>query len=170
MRVTGVIFVASFGFDYIWPDRSDVVGAEIYPDVSIRRLSDWNIDREDESFLETCREIRRKCTADIPVELKPRWLVVLVNKVDLYWDAIDRAKAHYVPGCESPFDKVAGRLVKDIGELIPFTYVVLPITVSPGQYVFDSNYGGFDIEPQLEQHHADASLNLVETTLEGLCG
>jgi GTPase SAR1 family protein len=167
--VGGVVFVATFGFDHVWPQQADVVAAELST-VDMSHLSDWNIKRELESFQETCREIRRKYQSAPDPAYRPKWLLVLVNKVDLYWDALDHAAEYYLPDSESPFNEHAMRLQQGIGQLAGFQYSVLPMTTDPAPYIFQSNFGGFTIESQLDDRHARASLSTLGSALEGLSG
>lgn len=166
--VGGVVFVATFGFNHIWPQQADIVAAEL-GNVDKIHLSNWNSKRELESFQETCREIRRKYQATSDPAYRPKWLLVIVNKVDLYWDALDEAAKYYLPDAKSPFNEQARRLQKDIGQL-DFEYSVLPAIADPAPYVFQSNFGGFTIESQLEDRHAHASLLTIGSALEVLSG
>ncbi|HYG96358.1 MAG TPA: hypothetical protein VD741_04545 [Solirubrobacterales bacterium] len=167
--VHGVIFVASFGFDQIWPDESEVTAAELDP-FTIEELSTRNIRRELKSFQETCNRIRHKHAVAADPFFKPKWLLVLVNKVDLYWDAIDQARDYYAPGCNSEFDREATELQRSIGTLAGFAYRVIPMALSPMPYVFSSNRGDLPIDSQLEPSHGKASLKLLADTLEELNG
>lgn len=166
--LNGVIFVASFGFDHIWSSASDATAAEIGR-CDIEHLSDYNMRRELRAFQETCARIRQKHLIAKGSDLRPKWLLVLVNKVDLYWDAIEGAQRYYAPGCGSEFDIEAEQLLKGLGTLTQFQYEVLPMTLSPLGYSFRSNRGDIPIDSQLEQRHADASLQLLVDTLETLC-
>jgi hypothetical protein len=163
------VFVASFGFDHVWPQQADTVAAEL-SSVNMDRLSDWNVKRELESFQETCREIRRKYQQTSDPSSRPRWLLVLVNKVDLYWDALDSAAAYYLPTSIGPFNEQAQRLLNDIGGLAQFQYIVLPVTIDPAAYAFRSNFGSFEIESQLASHHGNASIAALGSALEELSG
>lgn len=167
-KLHGVIFVASFGFDRIWPGAADATAAEI-DTCDIEHLSAYNMRRELRAFQETCAKIKQKHLLAAP-ELRPKWLLVLVNKVDLYWDAIDEARQYYVPGSGSAFNDEAQQLLDSLGTLAQFQYEVLPMTLMPIGYSFSSNRCDIPIDSQLEDRHATASLQLLAGTLERLCG
>jgi hypothetical protein len=167
--VRGIIFVASFGFDRVWPGESDLTAAEL-PRLDIDDLSGRNIQRGLRSFQETCGRIRQKFSIAREPDSKPRWLLVLANKADLYWDAIDQAERYYAPGYGSEFDREAQQLLEDLGRMMNFQYEVLPMALTPIPYEFASNRGSFLVESQLGQRHAEASLDLLGNALERLNG
>lgn len=45
----------------------------------------------------------------------PKWLVIAVNKVDLYLDKIEEAKSHYHPSINSEFTKEIHKLFSSVG-------------------------------------------------------
>ncbi|NEE06488.1 hypothetical protein G3M58_08545, partial [Streptomyces sp. SID7499] len=55
-----------------------------------------------------------------------RWLIVAVSKCDLYWDRLDEARDHYIPGRarrESPF----AALMRDLENETSLRLSVLPM-------------------------------------------
>jgi hypothetical protein len=167
--LNGVIFVAAFGFDQIWPRDADGVASELDPP-TIEQLSHRNIGRELESFKETCERIRDKYLGGGHT-MTPRWLLVVVNKADLYWPGRDQASAYYRPGTGSPFDLVAHKLKTEVGELAAPRYEVMPLVLRPGPYSFRSNKGApLEAESHLDDRHAAASRRYLMERLEELSG
>ncbi len=162
----GVVFVASYGFDYIWPKNADGVAADLDP-FTIDTLSERNLKYELRSFGETCRLIREKFE-DAP-ELTPEWLLVLVNKADLYWNAFTEAANRYRPGCGSGFDEIAQETQAYLGAGHALQYEVLPTTFKASDYVFHSSRGNITSPTSLTSGHAAASLRFVMSRLEDLC-
>jgi len=125
-EINGVIFVATFGFDQVWPKRADSVASRLDP-FCIQALSAHNIKQELESFRLTCEKIQEKRVMS-DVDLGPRWMLVLVNKIDLYWDGREQAEAYYGPTAATPFNDVATRCLPREDAFADFEYRVLPIT------------------------------------------
>lgn len=167
-KLSGVIFVASFGFDRIWANDADVVANEL-DSMTIETLSERNIDRELSSFRETCEELRRRNLADR--RLPSPWLLVIVSKADLFFSGIHQAQRYYLPrpaGGDSPFVEEAERLRFDLGGGAQFRYAVLPAALRTGDYVFSSSRGMIQVASQLDVGHANSSVRLIAETIEEL--
>ena len=164
----GVIFVATFGFDTIWPDEAEEVASSTSP-LNIDTLSDRNIGLELDSFRETCGKLSEKRLLT-DGRVGPHWLLVLVNKVDLYWDGIRNAQNYYARGCDSVFDRIAQTLIRQVGPWGSFRYDVLPVTLNPQDYSFASNSLRLGSATQLGSPHADASRHTLLRVLGDLCG
>jgi hypothetical protein len=165
--ITGVIFVACYGYNFIWPKVVGTVDHE-FSDFSTAGLSDRNINKEVERFEETCELIQGKWNMG-PDKNCPKWLLVICNKVDLYWDEIDTAKGYYSDGCGSDFDSIAGSLTGNLAGS-GFTYHVLPAAMTSRVYLYQSTRGTLRVEPTLKQPQCDASLNALVDKLGELCG
>jgi len=168
-QLEGVIFVATFGFDTIWQDEADDVAARLAP-YNMDTLSQRNIDNELDSFRETCFKLAEK-RAVTSGALGPRWLLVIVNKVDLMWHELAKVQRYYLPGGGEPFDAVARTLRERTLAYGAFRYDILPLALDPQDYVFAPNF----TEPLATPSHlsgsvAGSSFQLLLTALEELCG
>jgi hypothetical protein len=163
----GVIFVATFGFDSIWPDEAEAVASAVSP-LDIDTLSQRNVAVELDSFRETCSKLSEKQILTTAAR-GPRWLLVLANKVDLYWDAIESARQYYAPGSGSIFDQTAQALVRQVRPFGPFRYDVLPVCLESTDYNFAANFGAARARTQLDMQAAASSQRNLVATLEELC-
>jgi hypothetical protein len=164
--VDGVIFVACNGFDHIWPTRRHIVASGLAP-YDLESLRARNLRKELSKFGETCDRIIEKHM--IVPGLSPKWLLVVVNKLDLYWNRRDDAAAYYLPGSGSPFDEIAQDLQSQIGS-IAVNYDVLPLATAPADYQFQSNRGSIKVESQLTTEECTASVACLAEALEDRCG
>jgi hypothetical protein len=166
-KVHGVIFVASFGYNFIWPGlQAEAVASSLRP-YSLPSLTKRNKDQELDSFNEICTFISEKWSRSPKVN-RPKWLLILCNKIDLYWDETDAAHKYYRLG-SGDFGRAAAPLVEKLAGG-GFRYHVLPIAIQPRNYLFDSTNGSFKRESTLSEAQGDASMNLLVDTLEELCG
>lgn len=46
----------------------------------------------------------------------PKWLVIAVNKIDLFEAELDSARQYYHPSCSGPFEKLVSRLYTNVGQ------------------------------------------------------
>lgn len=165
----GIIFVASFGFDTVWPDEVEDVAASL-GSADIEVLSARNTTVELDSFRETCAKLAEKRTV-ASGNTGPRWLLVLVNKVDLYFDGIEQARKYYAPGSNTEFDRVAKNLITQLSGLGSFRYDVLPVTLAPHDYRFTPGFlPSLGSPTQLNPQVAEASFAMFVSLLEELCG
>lgn len=163
--VNGVIFIACFGYNFIWPGlQADAVASNLNP-FSLQSLTKRNKDRELNTFAETTKFITEKWSGS-PEANRPKWLLVLCNKVDLYWDETVAAYNHYRLG-SGDFGLSASALVENLPGV--FRYHVLPIAIQPRHYRFNSISGTLERKSTLSDAQGDASLNLLVDTLEELC-
>ena len=164
----GVIFVASFGFDTVWPDEVEDVAASL-GNADIEVLGARNTTVELDSFRETCAKIAEKRTV-AGGNTGPRWLLVLVNKVDLYFDGIEQARKYYAPGSNTEFDRVAKNLIRQLSGLGPFRYDVLPVPLAPHDYHFTPGFlPPLESTTQLGPQAGEASFSVFVSLLEELC-
>lgn len=174
-RLSGIVFVACYGYDYIWPSLSDMVAAsDLKPDRREQRpyehqLRDRNIRRELDNYRDTCNRIRQKTSGAESRNNRPRWLAVIANKADLYWPEIHNARNYYTFGCNSEFDEITQKLIEDTRNLVQFTYRVIPAIMNPIGYSFQSDLWSYETPSKLSTAASKASLHTVARTLEELC-
>ena len=164
-RLDGVVFVASFGFDRVWPHDTDLVASDL-PQLTLDALRQRNVDRELASFRETCDRLRQRNFADR--RLPAPWLLVLVNKADLFYSALSNAARYYTPGSQSPFEREAARLRQDLGDAAGFRYQVVPASLRPGEYRLSSSRGTVEAACQIGQERANSSIAFVIETVKEL--
>lgn len=175
--ISGVIFVASFGFEHVWRSEADAV-APLLPTLDIEALSQRAVRRELAAFVETCDLIRDRIEVD--QRTAPRWLLVLASKADLYWDAINTARGYYTgyepddlgapAATSSGFVEELAALRSDIGNIFPFEQHVLPVVCDLKPFEFRSHRGEVLVEPQLGSPQARASLELIVDAIGELNG
>jgi hypothetical protein len=167
-RLRGVIFVASFGYDYVWPGKVESAASVIRP-YTLDGLRDHNSLQELTRFEETCALITQKWRCAEEDSAHPRWLLVLVNKADLWWQEAPAAQETYELGADSDFGERARVLKADL-EGGDFDYHVLPVALRPADYAFSAAQGMLKASSILTTAQCDASLGVVAEVLEELCG
>jgi hypothetical protein len=163
----GVIFVACNGFDYIWPERRVTVLPSIKP-YRLEALRKRNKRKELDRFTQLCEMLAERLISDRPNP--PKWLMVVVNKLDLFWDELDQAEKYYLPGSDSVFASVAQDLFSDIGRARPFGYDVLPLASVASDYSFHSARGTLTKSSKLTPIQCEASVGCLVEALEERCG
>ncbi|QZL08694.1 hypothetical protein K2224_37200 (plasmid) [Streptomyces sp. BHT-5-2] len=111
----GIIHVVCWGHNRTWrrPEQraiEEALRAE-NPDVDKESVRDWHLRKEVEDFRDLCERI-----IDQRAARRLRWMLIAVTKCDLYWDRIDEARDHYIPGApghESEFHAALGDLVDE---------------------------------------------------------
>jgi len=166
-KVNGLIFVAAYGYNFIWPEQVESVASILHP-YSLDSLRTRNIREELATFDQTCEFIKAKW-AHSPKANRPKWLLVLCNKVDLYSADADAAYGYYEPSARSPFGRTAGDLVAKLAGG-GFRYHVLPTAMQPREFLFESTRGNMHMKSTLSQDQCDASINLLVDTLEEISG
>lgn len=162
-RLDGVIFVASFGYDHLWPGRPANSAAAGLASITEQELLEWNRRLERDAFREICTRISEMSAFRSP----PHWLLVVVNKVDLYWNRIGDAAQYYMPGGKTEFDKIATDLLVGVG-MNNLKYDIVPCATSPGNYAFDSARGRISTASQLDKTQCSAAVRCVIDKLEEL--
>lgn len=160
-RLTGVIFIASNGYDRVWPHLADNVAATLKT-VTLRNLRERNLRIELSNFNEVCDRITARWIQ--APDNAPRWLLTIVNKIDLYLDKVGDAEKRYLPGANSAFADRAQRLVSDIGAL-RMTHIVVPAATTPSTYQFNSARGVISVPSQMSPQQCRVSLASVVETL-----
>lgn len=109
----GIIHVVDFG--YSSPREKDSIDTLITKDQidTIEKLREHNLNQEIEDLKELLFDVRKlkyqtknKC---------PKWLIISVNKVDLYYDDLEICLAHYHPDGNSNFSKVLKKFQFEFG-------------------------------------------------------
>jgi hypothetical protein len=160
--------VVSFGYNTVWRDEYTVesqIGGNTLQD--LRR---FQIQKELEDLDLLAELIATKTRRTPDQQLWPRWLVVAVNKADLYWDDIDTAAQYYLPGSGSPFDRKREKIVSHFGGLYPFVSETIPVALSTTDFTFTAREMDVTAESQLHPDQISAAVNFMRMRLEGLSG
>ncbi|WP_319451220.1 MULTISPECIES: hypothetical protein [unclassified Mycobacterium] len=170
--VHGVVFVASGGYDHIWPENADIVADKLRNNdqgwkYDIAGLRARNLDQEQESFREICIGIQQKITISRDATARPRWLLVLVNKADLYWGGRGEIEARYLPGSGSEFDNHRADLIATVGNNT-VQYLVSPLVTRPSEYRFQPSSPAISAPSHLTDGQRDAALSCLAQNLEEL--
>lgn len=122
----GIIHVVCWGYNRTWQrsgqrDVEEALRAE-HPDFDQESVRAWHLRKEVEGFRDLCERI-----IDQRAARRLRWVIVAVTKCDLYWDRIDQARDHYIPGGtrnESEFCT----LLRDLADETSVDLAVLPMS------------------------------------------
>lgn len=170
-HLQGIMFVACAGYDHIWPANADIVANELRRrgSYNIDGLRRHNLDNEQESFKDICRRIAEKTELTRDRDLWPKWLVVAVNKADLYWGQLPAVHDYYLPGSGSPFDRHREALFDRIGHNT-IRYLLLPLITAIGDYRFQPSSAAIPapVHPSITPAYQHASLECLASNLEEL--
>ena len=112
----GIIYVVDWGFtderDPTVKERKikGLAGADKFD--SVEKIRGANLNDEIEDFKLMCHEIERAFTKKNP----PKWLLIIANKADLFFDKLDEVQAYYHPEGDSGFSKILQAMRSRIGE------------------------------------------------------
>ncbi|WP_158680869.1 hypothetical protein [Micropruina glycogenica] len=160
----GVIHVVANGFDHIWPVTADAVAAGVTP-FDRPTLIARNRAQEVRAFDDICSRIQGKHY--MTPNAAPKWLLVIVNKVDLYWSEIEAARNRYYIHGDSDFSSIARELLQRVGTN-RLQYRMLPVSTGAADYLFDSARGRINASSELNTAQAGASIEALMETLEEL--
>lgn len=113
-KLEGIIYVADWGFTDV---RDRVIKKQMiqFEGIStIEELRAFNLKREIEDFKAICREIEKA----FALGKTPKWLLIIVNKSDLFFDddLLNSAQSYYHPKGTSEFSKILQSTLYQIGE------------------------------------------------------
>ncbi|MFJ9182375.1 hypothetical protein ACIRQO_04765 [Streptomyces anulatus] len=120
----GIVHVVCWGHNRIWQRGSqrDVQEAlAVDGAVDQEAVRNWHLRKEAADF-----RLLADAIIDGQLAKRLRWLIVTVSKCDLYWDRLDEARDHYIPGRarrESPF----AALMRDLENETSLRLSVLPM-------------------------------------------
>ncbi len=168
-QLYGLVHVVSYGFNTVWDGELALEGdlqQETLEELRRRQLRKELADFEELADLITRKTRRAQGTPT----LWPSWLLVAVNKADLFWSEIDRAGEYYLPGSESPFDDIRQQVTSHFGGLFDFRSEVLPIALSSQPFRFAARRMDLTVPSQLTSAQANISAEILARRLEGLSG
>ncbi len=112
-QLEGVIYVANWGYTDVWNVTQKEQMIENGVD-NIEKLRITNLAGELEDFKFICKKIQET----FAIGKAPKWLAIVVNKADLFFDKneLDTAQAYYHPKGDSDFSKIIQQLMEQVGE------------------------------------------------------
>ena len=109
--VDGVIHVVSNGFIDV---RSQTAREFLIKDTKLKTTEEFHqiqLQEELRDLEETCKILRQS----IQKHQKPKWLLVAVTKIDLFYDKLDVVRAYYSPNSSSEFSERLKLLQTQVG-------------------------------------------------------
>lgn len=110
-KLNGIIYVTDWGYTSV---RDEALRQDMIASHGLEKLEDarkFNLESEIRDFEEVTARIREsvaRCG-------RPKWLLIAVNKADLFYDKIDEAQAYYHPRLNSPFTAPLRRMIEQVG-------------------------------------------------------
>jgi GTPase SAR1 family protein len=146
----GVIYVCDWGFTDV---RDNIVKQSFIERdkiETIETLRVFNLEKELEDFREVCKEIQK---AYLDFGKGPKWIIVVSNKVDLYYSSIDDAQKYYHNAYQNAFSDIANETIAKIGEQ-RIKYTAIPIcayqkSLEWNKHTVNTNLGGDEIQKSL---------------------
>ena len=148
-ELQGVIFVVDWGFTGV---RDNTLKESMIRNQGINtleKLRQHNLKSEIAYFKRICDKIRESYSCG----RKIKWILIVVNKVDLFPESVENAMNYYASNAESPFVRILNETLKSIGEL-NIKCSIMPISAWQSDFswnkeIVETNLGGTDIEREL---------------------
>lgn len=148
-ELQGVMFVTDWGFTGV---RDNTLKESMIKNQGIdtlEKLRQHNLKSELAYFRRTCDKIREAYSNG----RKIKWVLILINKVDLFPTTIENAMSYYSLNSDSAFAEILKETIKSIGEL-NIKCSVMPISAWQSDFSWNkdavkTNLGGTDIEREL---------------------
>lgn len=160
----GIIFVADGGYTHAWPSAAAAISGN-YPNLNIGLLRNHNLDQELESYREIWTRIRLKRAHR--ANGGPNWLLVAVNKLDLYYGDQEKVAEYYLAE-DGEFSGVTQQFLELIGTDSPIATWTLPVAVESWDYRFTAPQMTLEQESLLSSRQCVESLAQLVATVEEL--
>jgi len=158
--INGIVHVVSNGFVEIREAGSREVLINDVGLNTMQRFRDHQLREEVEDLDATCDAIRQSAQT----HHMPNWMIVAVNKCDLYVDQIEQARLYYSAPKDSPFFTRLVELEKQLGS-DNFRWTVMPVC----SWLEDFEWNGNTRKSRLNVKQRNALLSRFATTLESYC-
>ncbi|WP_348946075.1 GTPase domain-containing protein [Chitinibacter sp. FCG-7] len=136
----GVVHVVDWGYTTIRTSAS--VSALMAEGVdTIDKLRSVNLQKELNEFSEVCERIRN---AAISGGL-PKWLVIVINKADLFFNDLAKAESYYSPHGNSAFSKILSEKLTGVIGAANIKIEVVAVSSLTKKY----SWNGVEISPQI---------------------
>lgn len=157
--VDGIIHVVANGFIEFRAEASEKVLVESGIDTTDKfRQHQLAIELKD--LHSTCEIIRRA----IHKNRKPKWMIIAVTKVDLYYNNIEQAAKYYSPAGDSDFTRRIKQLQGQVG-IDNFSWDAFPVC----SWLDDFRWNNQITSSTLKVHQRDHYLALFAKQLESYC-
>ncbi|NEG63191.1 hypothetical protein GQQ23_12705 [Pantoea agglomerans] len=115
----GVIHLVDYGYT---KPRNHIHGTDMISDgiTTIEQLRKNNLKKELQALIVMLNDVRRMYSE----KKRPKWIVIAVNKVDLYPDDRNEALEYYHPDGKSDFSKLLNEFLRDIGSMNVSIHIV----------------------------------------------
>jgi hypothetical protein len=168
-RLYGLVHVVSYGYNTVW-DGELTLESQLRSK-GLAELRSYQRKRELADFEELADLITLKTKrARADQHLWPRWLLIVVNKADLFWSDISQAGEYYLPGSNSAFDYCRRQLAEHFGGIFDFKCETLPVALSAAPFRFTARQMDLTVESQLSSEQMAISVELLRARLEALSG
>jgi hypothetical protein len=131
-RVDGVVHVVANGFIDVREEHARRVLLEDHDLKTTQRFRDYQFGKELEDLDATCDVIR----AAFQHHDRPKWLIVAVNKVDLFHEELVQARERYSPSAQSSFSRRLAQLQQQLGT-DHFRWEAVPVCSWPENFVWN---------------------------------
>jgi len=156
--VRGVLHVVSFGYT----ETRSSFAIEAMEDTRLTDLRKARLEEELADLQETCSAVRAAWTR----RREPIWLLVAVNKVDLYSDddALAEARHRYSPAAASDFSRILQELQSQVGS-DNFSWEAIPTC----SWLEDFVWGDERIQSRLDVGQRNDLLKRLGTRISARC-
>jgi len=144
----GVIHVVDWGYTTIRDTavKKDMVEERGFDSVKKVRQHNMNLELEDfKSMLE-------KISMSIASGRGPKWLVIAVNKIDLFESDLEQARQYYHPSCSGLFPEKIGELYQSIGKN-NLKVICLPVCSMPEPFLWNGEVISSEIDSVAKQRN-----------------
>jgi hypothetical protein len=158
--VQGVVHVVSYGYA---STRNEDAASAMVKDLKLSTLAKYakyQMERELEDLKQTCEAIR----ASHRRHHAPGWLLLAVDKIDLYHDRLSKARQYYFSEDSSPFAQRLRALARQVGEDF-FRWEAVPVCGVLEEFPWN---GKAEV-PQIDQTARDAYLAQFLELLKSYC-
>ena len=157
--INGVVHVVANGFVELRHPEARQVLIEQGLD-TLQKFREHQLREEVEDFDATCNAIRQSAQK----HRMPNWMIVAVNKCDLYASDIETARTYYATSTTSPFRTRLSSLQQQLGT-DNFRWTIAPVC----SWLDDFTWNGNTTKPQLNVSQRNQFLSRLSATLEQYC-
>ena len=157
-KLEGIIYVVDWGYTDV---RDSTRKNQMITDEgidSIDKLRAWNLEKELHDFKYVCQRI----TEAFALGTAPKWLLIAVNKTDLFFDKdrLNAAQGYYHPSGTSEFSHAIQQFLKEVGEQ-RIKCASLPLS----SYEKDMEWNGETTETRIkgEENRKALTMNFFKT-------
>lgn len=159
--VQGVVHVVSYGYASTRNEDEAKAMVKELKLSTLAKYAKYQMERELEDLEQTCEAIR----ASHRKHHAPSWLLVAVDKIDLYHDRLPKAREYYSSMNDSPFTARLRALARHVGEDF-FRWEAAPVCGVREELTWN---GKAEV-PQIDQTSRDAYLVQFLELLKSYCG